>query len=111
MRNLQMTAAQANQMSHLVERHIPREWRGDLRVEHSGELARTNGRPAGTPYVRLSARTKLARVQAMISIGPFAQNAPAEWHDCWKRGADGRWYIDVYCPSNAVQHGNIFEQH
>jgi hypothetical protein len=107
-----MTEERAQQLTDNVERRIPRAWRGDLRVEQPGELAVSNGRPAGTPYVEISARTKLARMQAMISIGPFAANDPDEWFDCWRKSDGGsggrRWLFCVYEPSEAPQQPDVF---
>jgi hypothetical protein len=93
-----MTEEDREQLKAVVRRHVPRSWRGDIRVEDAGHLAEENGRPAGTAYVDISARSKLGRRQAMSSIGPFVENAPGEWLHSWDR-RDGRFHFRVYQPS------------
>lgn len=107
-----MTPRQAQELHDVVERRIPRVWRGDLIVEHVGELEEANGYPQGTPFVDISARTKLARMQALISIGPYAANQPDDWFDGWSRvhGATGlRWTFRVYEPSAVPQQPAVFQ--
>lgn len=107
-----MTPEQAQNLIDTVDRRIPRAWRGDLKIEDTGELDTANGYPQGTPFVEISARSKLARMQALISIGPYAANPPDEWFDGWERVRDGagrlRWVFRVYKPTASQQQPDVF---
>lgn len=107
-----MTDDQAQELMERVRRRIPSAWSGDLHVRAAGELAADNGRPAGTPYVDISAGSKLGRMQAMISIGAYAANEPDDWFDCWRRERDEagrlRWHLRVYDPKSEPQQPVVF---
>ncbi|HEX3173528.1 MAG TPA: hypothetical protein VHQ43_04820 [Solirubrobacterales bacterium] len=93
-----MTQAEREELQAVVIRHIPREWRDDIRVDSVDCLTSDDSRPAGTPFARITARSKLGRAQAMLSIGPYVTNSPAEWSDGWQRAGD-RWLFVAYEPS------------
>lgn len=100
-----------NSSENLIEdlrRRIPRRWRDQIKVEEIDRLATSNGRPAGTPYALISARSRLACTQAMLSLGPFVGNPPGEWEGGWSaRGEE--WTFVAYDPSASPTHPAIQE--
>jgi hypothetical protein len=103
-----MTERERQHVEDLVIRRLPRSWRGSIRVDEIGILPSANGRPAGTTFVDISTQSKLARRQAMSSIGPYVENEPRDWIDGWTRVND-RFRIRIYGPSSYPVQPNILE--
>lgn len=91
-----------------LTRRIPRQWRGDIKIDSVEQLASSNGRPAGTTVAIISSRSRLGREQAMLSLGPYLANETEDWSRTWK-SRQGRWIFVGYEPSNEPQQPTIFD--
>lgn len=89
-----MTADDQRHYTSIVEKRIPEAWRNDIKVDAVGDASE----PGRHVYVRISTRSKLGRAQAMMSIGPYVSNSPAEWSGGWQREAN-RFLFVAFDPS------------
>lgn len=91
-----------------LTRCIPRQWRGDIKIESIEILSEANGRPAGTVVAQISSRSRLGCEQAMLSLGGHFGNDLSQWDDGWQRSSD-RWFFTGYEPTADAQQQTILE--